>query len=124
MRFLLDENLSPRLAGFLSAAGHDVLHLRDIGLSRASDEVVIARARTDDRVLVSADTDFGTLLARDGSASPSFLLMRRASGRRASEQAHLILDNLIAIEGDLMAGAIVVLGESTVRIRKLPIGGL
>lgn len=44
MRFLLDQNLSPVLGQHLSAAGHDALHVRDIDLSRASDEQVLARA--------------------------------------------------------------------------------
>ena len=64
MRFLLDNNLSPKLAEPLRTAGHDVIHVRDIGLQRATDEAVIDAARTEGRVLVSADTDFGTLLAR------------------------------------------------------------
>ena len=89
MRFLLDNNLSPKLAEPLRTAGHDVVHVRDIGLQRATDETVIDAARTDGRVLVSADTDFGTLLARSHDRAPSFLLMRRASGRRAADQAAL-----------------------------------
>ena len=92
MRFLLDENLSPRLGVFLRDAGHDVVHVRDIGLMSATDEVVIEAARSERRVLISADTDFGTLLARTASNSPSFVLMRRASGRRAVDQAALIGD--------------------------------
>ena len=122
MRFLLDENLSPKLVDLLGRDGHDVVHVRDIGLVSASDEVVIAAASADDRILISADTDFGTLLARSHANRPSFVLIRRASGRRAIDQAALIIDNLVAVTADLEAGAIVVLGESTVRIRRLPIG--
>lgn len=122
MRFLLDNNLSPRLAEMLRAAGHDVVHVRDLGMGRATDEVVIGFARSEDRVLVSADTDFGTLLAQSHATSPSFLLMRRASGRRVLEQAELILANCDLVRAELMAGAVVVLGEDTLRIRMLPIG--
>jgi predicted nuclease of predicted toxin-antitoxin system len=119
--FLLDENLSPKLVELLGSDGHDVVHVRDIGLASASDEVVIAAASADDRILISADTDFGTLLARSHASRPSFVLIRRASGRRATDQAALIIDNLVA-EADLETGAIVVLGNSTLRIRRLPIG--
>jgi predicted nuclease of predicted toxin-antitoxin system len=122
MRFLLDENLSPKLVELLGRDRHDVVHVRDIGLVSASDEVVIAAASADDRILISADTDFGTLLARSHASRPSFVLIRRAAGRRANDQAALIIDNLVAVEADLEVGAIVVLGDSTVRIRRLPIG--
>ena len=40
MRFLLDECLSPMLSSLFSAAGHDAVHAREIGLS--SSEVLTA----------------------------------------------------------------------------------
>lgn len=55
MRFLLDENLSPKLVELLGRVGHDVVHVRDIGLASASDEVVIDAASADDRILISAE---------------------------------------------------------------------
>lgn len=123
MRFLIDNNLSPALAEILRVSGHDVCHLREIGLQAATDEVVLARARDERRVLVSADTDFGALLAHSGAAFPSVLLMRRLTGRRAAEQAATILANLPAVSADLEAGAVVVLTDEWVRIRRLPMLG-
>jgi len=38
------------------------------------------------------------------------------------EQAQIILDNLPAVAEDLDAGAVVVLGDRTLRIRRLPLG--
>lgn len=121
MRFLLDNNLSPRLGDLLRTAGHDVVHVRDIGLRDALDPVVLDAARADNRVLISADTDFGALLARTRATEPSFILLRRASGQRIEQQAAVILDNLDLVRTDLEAGAIVVIGETTARIRRLPI---
>ena len=69
MRFLVDENLSPRLADHLRAAGHDVVHVRELGLTSAADAAILEVARTQNRVIVSADTDFGTMLA--GTRWPS-----------------------------------------------------
>jgi len=78
-------------------------------------------ARGDNRVLISADTDFGTLLAKERAYRPSIVLIRRLAGRRAAEQAAIILANLDAVADDLDGGAVVVLTDEWVRVRRLPI---
>lgn len=83
----------------------------------------MARAAADGRVLVSADTDFGTLLARSGAKTPSVLLIRRLTGRSAADQAAIILANLPAVTEDLDAGAVMVLTDESIRIRRLPVSG-
>ena len=77
MRLLLDNNLPLRLAALLNDTGHDAEHVRDHGMQSAPDEAVLELARQQRRTLISADTDFGTLLARTGAASPSIVLIRR-----------------------------------------------
>jgi predicted nuclease of predicted toxin-antitoxin system len=62
LRFLIDNALPPRLADLLVAAGHDAVHVRTYGMHAARDEEILARALTEDRIVVSADTDFS---ARD-----------------------------------------------------------
>jgi predicted nuclease of predicted toxin-antitoxin system len=122
VKFLIDNNLSPLPAESLTAHGHDALHLRDLGMQAATDEAVLARAAAESRVLVSADTDFGGLLARSrAAASPSVLLIRRLAGRRAAEQSVIIRANLDQVAEDLGTGAIVVLSDEWVRIRPLPL---
>ena len=123
MKFLIDNNLSPLLADALKAAGHDAVHLRDLGMQAAADHVVLEHARADERILVSADTDFGGLLARSGASTPSVILIRRLAGRRAAEQAAIILANLGQVAEDVTAGAIVVLHEDSLRVRRLPMPG-
>jgi predicted nuclease of predicted toxin-antitoxin system len=123
MRFLIDNNLSPLLAERLKAAGHDVVHVRDIGLQAARDSAVLERARAEDRVLISADTDFSSLLARSHAPNPSVVLIRRLIGRRAADQFEIIHANLPSVADDLAAGAIVVINDYRVRVRRLPLPG-
>lgn len=120
MRFLVDENLSPRLADNLAGQGHDAVHVRDLDLAHADDLAVLAYARSDDRVVVTADTDFGGLLAGSDETLPSVILLRRLQGRRASEQARNLLANLSVIQDDVEAGSVVAMDDARVRVRRLP----
>lgn len=121
MRFLVDANLSPVVAARLSDDGHDAVHVADVGLLTASDEEILARAGADERVVVSADSDFGTLLAVGRLSKPSFVLLRSADHLAPRQQADLVLAHLPQVGDDLAAGAIVTIAHLRVRLRSLPI---
>ena len=120
MNILIDESLSARVARLLAVAGHDALHVGDVGLLGALDEAVMDLAQDEDRVLVSADTDFGELLAIGAYTKPSVVLVRR-SPHAVEDQVQLLLRCLDAAGEDLASGAIVVLTPTRLRVRSLPI---
>lgn len=121
MRFLVDQNLSRKVAAALRAAGHDVVHTGEVELSTAPDHAIAELAAAEARVVVSADTDFGTLLATSGAERPSVLLVRLRAPRPAEALAAVVIANLDYVSDDLDAGAIVVLEDERVRIRRLPL---
>jgi len=124
LRFLIDNALSPLVASALIEAGHDAVHVRDHGMADASDQAIFERARTDGRIVVSADTDFAQLLALGGERSPSVILFRGGTERRPAEQARLLLAHLDALAKDLEGGCVAVFEPGRIRIRATgPIGG-
>lgn len=88
---------------------------------QSSDVEILARAKTDRRAVVSADADFGALLAASGEAGPSVVLLRSGDDLTPGQQALLLTANLPQVAEDLERGAVVVLGRRRIRIRSLPI---
>lgn len=121
MKFLVDNPLSPALASALTLDGYDAVHVRDLSLRDAEDEVIFLRAAQDGRTIISADTDFATMLALRSQTKPSVILLRVGVSHRAEDQAELLVANMPVIQAHLESGAVIVFDGTRVRVRTLPI---
>jgi predicted nuclease of predicted toxin-antitoxin system len=119
VKFLIDNAISLQVAELLRAAGQDAIHVRDRAMGEAEDEHVVALAVAEERVIVSADTDFGAMLVLRKARRPSVILFRHGSPRRATQQAESLLANLPGITEDLTHGAIAVFHRDRIRVRRL-----
>ena len=82
--------------------------------------MVLARALVEDRVLVSADTDFGTILASQGGSRPPFILFRESGLARPEDYAVRLLACLPQLEPELLRGSVAVFRAGRIRVRSLP----
>jgi len=121
MRFLVDNPVSPLVADMLRQAGHDAVHVREYRLQAAADAVIFERASEENRIIVSADTDFGFLVAQSKKCKPSVILFHHSFSHRPQQQGKLLLDNLVQLATALEQGSVVVFESRRIRIRSLPI---
>ncbi len=120
MRFLLDMNVPRTLGVRLASRGHECRHVADIGMDRASDLAIVEEARAKREVIVTHDLDYGQLLAFSGEPGPSVVIFRLRDTHPNNLYAR-ICDVWPQVEAPLTAGAVVLLEDAVLRIRKLPI---
>ncbi len=96
-RFLIDEQLPPALGRLFKDAGHDAVHIYNIGLGAASDQRVWDEAIARKAILVTKDADF--VVRRHRSViGPPVLWIRLGNTMPAVLCAKLepLLDELVA----------------------------
>jgi len=89
MRFKLDENLPYRAADTFVEAGHDADTVYDEDLAGQPDEVVLAAAVSEGRVLVTLDLDFSDLRAYPIGTHCGIVVLRPLDNSRAATYATL-----------------------------------
>ena len=117
---LLDQGLPRSAASLLRDEGWDVLHTGDIGLSRYTDIQILEFARNNQRVIITLDSDFHTILALENASTPSVIRIR-LEGLRGPDLALLIKRIWAKIEPQVKKGAMVTVTESGIRIRNIPL---
>lgn len=120
IRLLADMNISPQTATFLQQQGWDIVRVSEVLPATASDERILEFARREERVVVTQDLDFSTLLALSGYNQPSLITLRLLASDPDTVNQKLI-EVLPGIEQELEEGCAVTIEDTAVRIRRLPI---
>ncbi len=119
-RILLDQGLAPKAAANLREFGFDAIHVSEIGMEKADDQLILDRARSEDRVCITLDHDFHAHLAEASHGRPSVVLLR-VQGLDAKGQSDLIRLVCIQCADALSSGAAVSADRTNIRIRRLPL---
>jgi predicted nuclease of predicted toxin-antitoxin system len=120
MRFLVDMPLSPKLAAWLTANGHDAIHASQAGLSHAEDKEILQHAVADQRIILTADLDFPRLLALLHSGGPGLVLFR--SGEWSEAECVERLSRVLQLLPDqAFSDSVIVIEKHRIRRRPLPL---
>lgn len=118
MKFLTDENVSPKIVRALRKAGHAVLDIKEEGLQGISDNLIIKRARRLKRIIVSEDLDFGNLQRYPLAKHPGAILLHFQNMQPQAVAMHL-LSFIKNTNQHSLANAVVILEDGKVVTLKL-----
>ena len=76
LRFLTDENIDIEVLHFLREQGFDVFDIKEEALFQMADDAIIALSYQQNRVVISQDSDFGTLIFRDAALFYGVIYLR------------------------------------------------
>ena len=117
MRILANENISSTVIDTLRSLGHDVLSVKEI-LRAAADDIVLAKARAEERLVITQDKDFGELAFCAGLPASSGIVLFRLSGSTPGVDNRRIVD---VLSGNLeFQSHFCVVTDEKIRLRPLP----
>ncbi|MCD5354440.1 DUF5615 family PIN-like protein [Kineosporia mesophila] len=114
-------DLSPAAAKTLVELGHDAVHVDELGPQGVPDDGIMALTVSQSRIIISADTDFGALLASSRATALSVILVRAIITQRPAQLASTVAGHLDLREEQLRSGAIAAFGKDALRVRLLPL---
>jgi predicted nuclease of predicted toxin-antitoxin system len=118
LKFLTDENVSPRVLAFLRERGHNVLDVKEEGWIGQDDTSLLRKAYRGKRFIISHDRDFGKLAINQGVPCYGIIYLR-LKDQRASN-AITVLGQFLDRETKIQPGTLVVLREGQARVRQIP----
>ena len=120
MKILIDMNLSPLWAGFLSSGGIETEHWSSIGAPDASDKEIFMYAKAHDFTVLTNDLDFGFILAITHGDKPSVLQIR-AGALGPDKIGGIVMGAIKQFSADIEKGALVTIDLNKTRLRLLPL---
>jgi predicted nuclease of predicted toxin-antitoxin system len=120
MKLLVDMNLSPVWVRFLVESGLEAVHWSDIGAPTASDHELMEWAANNDYVVLTADLDFGAILAAVRGNRPSVVQLR-SDLLTPNAIGDAVIAAIRQSRQELMDGALISVDAVRARLRILPL---
>lgn len=116
MQFKIDENLPVEVAALLREAGHDAVTVHDQQLSGAADVNLAAICQTEQRAIITLDTDFADIRVYPPRQFAGLVVMRLKQQDKASVLP-VIQRFIKALAAETLEGRLWIVDEKRIRIR-------
>jgi len=120
MKFLLDMPISPKTEEFLRKQGYDAVRVDKLKMHKATDKEIFDYAIERNMVIITADLDFGKILAYFKSSKPSVIIFR-VRYPSPENLNKLLLTAIPRVKEELETGSLILIEDDRIRIKKLPI---
>ena len=120
MNFLVDMALSPKTVNVLRNSGYEAVRVNELGMAKSRDREILEYAAKNDMIVLTADLDFGDILAFTRYKKPSVIIFR-LKDPSPDHVKSLLLSAIPQIKASLDKGSIVVIDDYRIRIRELPV---
>jgi len=120
LKFLANMNISPLTVEDLKKLGWDIVRVPEIMDIKSKDIQILTYAREHNRVVITQDLDFSSLLALNGYEKPSVINLR-VDNARPDFVTNRIIEIVNELEKELGEGIVVSVDEISARYRSLPI---
>ncbi|MEW5980196.1 MAG: DUF5615 family PIN-like protein [Acidobacteriota bacterium] len=117
LRILANENISGTVIRDLRKQGHDVVSVKE-SMRSERDPVILDRAQSENRLVITHDKEFGELAFRFGLPADCGVVLFRLTGTDPDSDNRRVLDAL-ASRGD-WSGHFSVVTDDRIRMRPLP----
>ena len=112
MKFIADVNIEKPVIDYLAEAGYDIKWIPDYDCE-ISDEALLRMARSEKRILITNDKDFGELIFLQKRLSSGIILFR-VKGQRTEEKVKL-MKKLLRNYPDKLLNNFVIITERKLR---------
>lgn len=120
MKIVVDMNLGNDWIAFLETGGHAAVHWSSVGKDDDDDADIMIWAAANEYAVLTADLDFGTLLASTRADWPSVIQLRTRNTLPVFGGA-LVLEALKQASNDIETGSLMTIETDRFRVRPLPI---
>lgn len=114
LNWLTDENISPQVVLFLRQWGADVIDVKEQGWHGKEDSYLLKQAFLANRVILTHDADFGTLVINEGQEYYGIIYLRLKNLK--AQNVKKVLSQLLTLQMEFRPGMLIVVEETRVRI--------